>query len=102
MKKAASIFLRKNIDRQDMILLAQWLGNGQITRYLNEHRSSVYELSRLADTVPEPMLGYHLNRHGHFFMICPGDGQAIGFVKLARTAVAGEYEIVYAIGEESL
>lgn len=35
-------------------------------------------------------------------MICPGDGQAIGFVKLARTAAAGEYEIVYAIGEESL
>lgn len=102
MKKAASVFLRKNIDRQDMMLLAQWLGNGQITRYLNEYRSSVYELSRLADTVPEPMLGYHLNRHGHFFMICPGDGQAIGFVKLARTAVAGEYEIVYAIGEESL
>ena len=34
------------------------------------------------------MLGYHLNRHGHFFMICPGDGQAIGFVKLAQTAFA--------------
>ena len=34
MKKAASVFLRKNIDRQDMILLAQWLSNGQITRYL--------------------------------------------------------------------
>lgn len=66
MKKAASVFLRKNIDRQDMVLLAQWLGNGQITRYLHEHRFSVYELSRLADTVPEPMLGYHLNRHGHF------------------------------------
>lgn len=67
MKKAASVFLRADICRQDLELLAQWLGNPQVTRYLNEHKSAVYELSRLADTVPEPMLGYHLNRHGHFF-----------------------------------
>jgi len=102
MKKAASVFLRGDICRRDLELLARWLGNVQVTRYLNEHKSAVYELSRLADTVPEPMLGYHLNRHGHFFMICTHERQPIGFVKLVSTATAREYEIVYAIGEDRL
>ena len=102
MKKAASVFLRGDICRRDLELMALWLEKPQITRYLNEHASVVYDLTRLADTVPEPMLGYHLNRQGRFFIICCAEGDAIGFVKLARTAIPGEYEIVYAIGEDSL
>lgn len=82
--------------------MALWLEKPQITRYLNEHASVVYDLTRLADTVPEPMLGFHLNRQGRFFIICCTEGDAIGFVKLARTAIPGEYEIVYAIGEDAL
>ena len=104
MKKAASVFLRGNLCKQDLMHLSRWLQNPQITCYLNEQVSAVYDLYRLADTVPEPMLGFHLNRYGHFFMICGAGAEAhtIGFVKLAHTASAGEYEIVYAIGEDTL
>lgn len=87
MKKAASVFLRGDICRRDLELMALWLEKPQITRYLNEHASVVYDLTRLADTVPEPMLGFHLNRQGRFFIICCAEGDTIGFVKLARTAI---------------
>ena len=35
-KKAASIFLRAEIDRQDLELMIRWMDNPNITRYLNE------------------------------------------------------------------
>ena len=34
MKKAASIFLRAEIDRQDLELMIRWMDNPNITRYL--------------------------------------------------------------------
>ena len=102
MKKAASVFLRGDICRRDLELLAGWLENPRVTRYLNEQASVVRTLTRLIDTVPEPLLGYHLNRQGHFFMICSPEGSAIGFVSLVRTITPGEYEIVYAIGDHCL
>ena len=37
MKKAASVFLRGDICRRDLELMALWLEKPQITRYLNEH-----------------------------------------------------------------
>ena len=102
MKKAASIFLRACERRKDMDNLIYWLKNPEVTRFLNEDAGVISYLSRLADTVPEPMLTFHLNAMGRFFMICLEDGTSVGFVKLAKTADADTYEIVYAIGEDTL
>ena len=102
MRKAASIFLRACERRKDLDDLIYWLKNPEVTRFLNEDPGVVRYLSRLADTVPEPMLPFHLNAMGRFFMICLENGTAVGFVKLAKTADANTYEIVYAIGEDTL
>ena len=102
MRKAASIFLRACTERRDLDNLVYWLKNPEVTRYLNEESGVVPYLSRLADTVPEPMLSFHMNALGRFFMVCLEDGRSIGFVKLANTSEKGTYEIVYAIGEDTL
>lgn len=102
MRKAASIFLRACTKRTDLDNLVYWLKNPEVTRFLNEAPGVVPYLSRLADTVPEPMLSFHMNALGRFFMICLEDGRSIGFVKLAKTPEKGTYEIVYAIGEDTL
>ena len=51
--------------------------------------------------VPEPMLTYHFNRAGRFFMACTQEGETVGFVKL-REQGNGVHEMVYAIGDEML
>ena len=42
MKKAASIFLRAEIEMNDIELLIRWMKNPNITRYLNEDPNAEY------------------------------------------------------------
>ena len=102
MKKAASVFLRAEIEPRDIELLIRWMENPHITQYLNEEPSVIRSLRQLLLTVPSPMLTFHFNRLGRFFLICRSNGNTIGFVKLRELSERGSYEIVYAIGEESL
>lgn len=102
MKKAASIFLRADIQHNDLDLLVRWLETPAITRYMNEDPAAARQLQQLSGSVPAPMLRFHLNRQGPFFLICREDDRPIGFVKLMPLAGAGRYEIVYAVGEASL
>lgn len=102
MKKAASIFLRADMEQRDVEMLIRWMENPNVTRFLNEDPRVVEELRQLLWTVPAPMLSFHFNRWGHFYLICRGPREPIGFVKLRPLGQPGGYEIVYAIGEESL
>lgn len=102
MKKASSIFLRADMEPADAKNLAGWMANRAVTRYLNEEQSAAEQLRNLLDTVPAPMLTYYFNQNGRFFMVC-GDGQgSIGFVKLKELTDQRCYEIVFAIGDETL
>ena len=42
MKKAASIFLRAEIEMNDIELLIRWMKNPNVTRYLNEDTNAEY------------------------------------------------------------
>lgn len=102
MKKAASIFLRADITLRDVDRMIRWMENPNVTRFLNEDADIVYFLRQLSDSVPEPMLGYHFRRVGHFFMVCPENEDSVGFVRFSPLQDPGAYEIVYVIGEEAL
>ena len=102
MKKAASIFLRADIKMSDVDNLINWMEKPNVARYLNESPYIVRDLKQVSGSVPEPMLTYHFNRMGHFFMVCPEQGFSIGFVKLMPAYERNVYEIVFAIGDEDL
>lgn len=102
MKKAASIFLRAEIQPYDVTQMICWMENPHITRYLNEKTGVADEFSAMLQTVPTPLLSLQFNRQGHFFLICDDAGRAIGFVKLREQREKGVYKIVYAIGEKAL
>lgn len=103
MKKAASIFLRADIQQSDINSLIKWMNNPRITQYMNEDKHVSASLSQLLYSVPAPMLSYHFNKDGKFFLICMENGQAIGFVKFSKyKGICDSFEIVYAIGEETL
>lgn len=101
MDKAASIFLRSEIEPEDIRCLARWLRSSRVTRYLNEQATAPDELEALLASTPAPLLTCRLNRAGRFFMICRNWGSPIGFVKLTPGEKDG-YEVVFAVGEEGL
>ena len=102
MKKAASIFLRADMEPADVRHLSNWMQNRAVTRYLNEDAHAAEYLDELLSSVPAPMLTYHFNQRGRFFLVCDEQEQGIGFVKLKEQDNQGCYEIVFAIGEEEL
>ena len=68
-----------------------------MTRDLNEDPEIVFQMRRLADAAPAPLLTCYFNRMGRFFMACTQAGEPVGFVKLR-----GIHEVVCAIGDEAL
>lgn len=100
MEKAASIFLRADIEPQDVRSLWAWMQNEQVTRYLNEGQGVAGELRELLRSVPPMLLRCRFNQRGRFFMVDRRE-DPVGFVKLQPQA-PGCYEIVFAIGEETL
>jgi RimJ/RimL family protein N-acetyltransferase len=102
MKKAASIFLRADMEPADVRALSGWLQNQTVTRYLNEDAGASDALLDLLETTPAPLLTCRFNRTGRFFLVCDGEDDAIGFVKLQKQADPGCYEVVFAIGDERI
>lgn len=102
MKKAASIFLRSDMEPRDVRNLTNWMENQKVTCYLNESKNTTKELQHLLDTTPTPMLTFRFNQQGRFFLVCDEQEDSIGFVKLKQQTSPGCYEIVFAIGDETL
>ena len=102
MKKAASIFLRSEVTKQDIAQLSRWMEHPAVTRYLNEHAAISRSLDTLAAEVPEPLLKQRLAEGGRFYFVSLRCGSPIGFISLKRMAAIGDYEIVTAIGEPAL
>ncbi len=101
MDKAASIFFRFDVQPKDVESFISWMDNPTITRYLNEYSSVSSHMRNALLQIPSPMLTYHFNRNGKFFVVCDKCDNAIGFVKLTKH-VNSAYEVVYVIGQEEL
>lgn len=99
--RAASIFLRSDINKKDAENLSRWLSNKDVTYFLNEDHSVAGELQRLVYEVPPFMYGCYFNRDGTFYMVCHEEHESIGFVRFKEHR-SDLYEIVFAIGEETL
>lgn len=102
MKKAASIFLRADMEPRDVKNLSGWLENQRVTRYLNESERMPEQLRLLLENTPAPLLTCRFNQQGRFFLVCDETEDSIGFVKLRRQEDEGCYELVFAIGDETL
>lgn len=67
MMKAASIFLCKEIHKQDIQLMIGWKENPNIIRYLNEEPHIVTFLQNLLYRISKDLLEYYFNRKGSSF-----------------------------------
>ena len=101
-EKSRFCFLRMEIYRTDVMRMVDWMNNANVTKYLNEAPEVARSLDALLAATPEPMLRFHFNRSGRFYLICHEGCESIGFVKLLPLPGTKAYEIVYVIGEEAL
>jgi len=100
MKKAASVFLRADINEKDVNCLLDWLNDPKITQFLADGKNSVNDVHHLINNIPKHLWRMSLNRGGCFYMVdC--DDMPIGFVRLP-VINKETYEIVVALGEKKL
>ena len=71
-----------------------------VYQYLNEHQQISAQLKQIYDA-RLPVFTPLFNRNGQFYIICTGDGQPIGFLRMAY-APDNAVEMVVDIGEESI
>ncbi|MPM71215.1 hypothetical protein SDC9_118178 [bioreactor metagenome] len=103
MERAPSIFLHPDIDRPRTSRLIGWLENPAVMRYLNEEQGISSRLRKVAERTDPVFLACQLNRQGRFFFVCrEGHSEPIGFVRLAELKKHDAYELVVAIGQQTL
>ncbi|MDF1614136.1 GNAT family N-acetyltransferase [Desulfurivibrio dismutans] len=89
--------LRREVYRQDVEKMAEWMADEDITEYLNEDQNIDHELKNLLSRTQLPIYSPHFNRNGSFFLVTlPSEGP-IGFVRLVPKRE--QAEIVVVIGE---
>ncbi len=93
-----ALYLRPDITRADVCLLAQWLQQEEVCRYLSESQDVSASLAGVLDRVHLPSFTHLFSQDGRFYMICTGAGQAVGYVRLL--VGSAETEMVIVIGEQ--
>ena len=94
------VILRKDLSEGDLLLLIRWMANEHVYQFLNEHQQISSQLKQIYDA-RLPVFTPLFNRNGPFYILCTGDNQPIGFLRMAHCPGNGA-EVVLAIGEERL
>lgn len=103
MERAPSVFLHPDIDRKRISRLIGWLENPAVMRYLNEDQGITSRLREVAERTDPVFLACQLNQKGRFFFVCrEGYREPIGFIRLAELKKHDAYELVVAIGQQTL
>jgi RimJ/RimL family protein N-acetyltransferase len=92
------ISLRLEIKFKDANKIINWLGNKEVSKYLNEDKDQIVSLQDLILNNETELLQYRLNQDGRFFLI-DKNNESIGFLNLFTIRKYKEYEVVIAIGD---
>ena len=93
------IKLRKQVRRQDVKALAEWLEDEKVSKYLNEEQDISDELKNISSRSTLPIFTHVFNQDGQFFMISLRRNGPIGFLRLVPKGKGTEMVVV--IGEKS-
>lgn len=86
--------LRREVTREDMEKLREWMRDERITDHLNEDQDIGETLARVIEESPLPIFTPRLNSDGRFFLLTlPGEGP-VGFLRLAARPKTAEMVVV--------
>jgi len=92
------ISLRLEIKFKDASKIIAWLGNKEVSKFLNEDKDQIYSLADLIQNNETELLQYRLNQDGRFFLI-DKNHESIGFLNLFTVRKNKEYEVIIVIGD---
>ncbi|ADH84796.1 GNAT family N-acetyltransferase [Desulfurivibrio alkaliphilus] len=95
--KQEGVELRREVYRQDVEKMADWMADREVTEYLNEDQNIDGELKNLLSSSQLPIYSPHFNRNGSFFLVTLPSRGPIGFVRLVPKRE--QAEVVVVIGE---
>ncbi len=90
--------LRQEITREDAFSIVKWMEDHEVTRYLNELSNIALDIKDTIHRVNTVILTPLFSRNGSFYMICIGNHDPIGFLKLVHRPQ--EAEMVIVIGDK--
>jgi len=97
--RALQVRLKQEVTRNDAFLIMNWMEDQEVTKYLNETSHISSEIHQTINRVNLYIMTPLFNRNGSFFVVCTGEDQPVGFIKLIRKS--NEAEMVIAIGDRA-
>ncbi len=95
--KKPFIQLCADVTREHVILIAKWLKDETVNRYLSDRPSQSADLDGLLSRISLPNLSHLLSQDGRFWMILDHSQRPVGFIRLIRDG--SETELVIVIGD---
>jgi RimJ/RimL family protein N-acetyltransferase len=95
--RALTVSLKQEVTRNDALTIMSWMEDHEVTRYLNEVANISSEINQAINRVNMYVMTHLFNKGGSFFVVCTGDNQPIGFMRLVHRT--NEAEMVVVIGD---
>jgi len=95
--RALQVNLKLEVTRNDAIAIMNFMEDHEVTKYLNEISNISSEINQAISRVNMFIMTHLFNRNGSFFVICTGENNPVGFLKLVHKG--SEAEMVVVIGD---
>ena len=92
--KSNNVELRQEIFTSDAWKIIDWLGDNEVTQYLNERQNVQQSIKQIIYRVNMPILTHLFNQDGSFFMITEAEKNPVGFLRLVPKSKGAEMVIV--------
>lgn len=86
--------LRQEVFKSDAWMIADWLKDYEVTKYLNERQNVSKSIEQVIYRVNMPILTHLFNQDGSFFMVTTKEKEPVGFLRLVPKSGAAEMVIV--------
>lgn len=97
--KVKSLKLRQEVYKKDACKIADWLKDDDVTKFLNESHNVTDSIRQTVERVNLPVMTHLFNQNGSFFVVCTGDDEPVGFLRLVPRS--SEAEMVVVIGDKN-
>lgn len=94
-----SLTLRREVYKKDAQKIADWLKDNDVTKYLNESHNVTDSIQQTVERVNLPIMTHLFNQNGTFFVVCTGDNEPVGYLRLVPKPAGAEMVVV--IGDKN-
>lgn len=85
--------------KNDAHKIADWLKDHEVIQFLNEGHNVTEQIRQTVERVNLPIMTHLFNQNGTFFVVCTGENEPVGFLRLVPKS--SDTEMVVVIGDKN-